>query len=198
VFQTDVPLEKRAVGIGVGWSNPVSGVVIRYNRVHDFGHCRDEDHGMYLDQVDGAQVYGNWIYNIPHGAGVQLWSHARNVHLYRNVIDRAGAGFAVGGYSSTSDNVIDHNVIANLVGAAEAGFPKGVAIWTYWLSSEGSNNQFGNNDLFRTGVLGGGSGLMVLRNLRANPRFRNPAAGNYHVAPGSPVANWGLWNGRAG
>ena len=185
VFQNDVALDKRAVGIGVGWKNDVSGVVLRYNRVHDFGHCRDEDHGMYLDQVDGARVYGNWIYNIPNGAGVQLWSQARNVHLYSNVIDRAAAGFALGGYSSTSDNVIDHNVVADLVGAAEAGFPNGVAIWTYWLSGEGSNNQFGNNDLFRTGVLGVGSGLVVLRNITADPRFRNPAAGDYRLAPGA-------------
>jgi hypothetical protein len=196
VFQNDVPFAKRAVGIGVGWNNVVSGVVIRYNRVHDFGHCRVEDHGMYLDQVDGARVYGNWIYNIPHGAGVELWSQARGVHLYRNVIDHAAAGFALGGYSNTSDNVIDHNVVANLLGAAAAGFPKGVAVWTYWLSGRGSNNRFGNNDLFKTGVVGGGSGLVVSRNLQANPRFRNPAAGNYHVASGSPVANWGLWNGK--
>jgi Right handed beta helix region len=206
VYQNDVPVDKRAVGIGVGWKNSVSGVVIRYNRVHDFGHCRDEDHGMYLDQVDGARIYDNWIYNIPHGAGVQLWSQARGVHIYRNVIDRAAAGFALGGYSSTSDNTIDHNVVSNSVGAAAAGYPNGVAIWTYWLSVEGSNNRFVNNDLFKTtggGVVGGGSGLggsglVASRNLGANPRFRDSVAGDYHVPAGSPVASWGLWDGGTG
>ncbi len=198
VYQTDVPFDKRGVGIGVGWSNTVSGVVIRYNRVHDFGHCRDEDHGMYLDQVDGAQIYDNWIYNIPHGAGVQLWSHARNVHIYLNVIDSAAAGFALGGYASTSGNVIDHNVVSNSVGAAEAGYPKGVAIWTYWLSAVGRGNRFIGNDLFRTtrgGVVGGGGGLLASENLKANPRFRDAVANNYRVAATSPVAGWGLWTG---
>lgn len=124
VFQTDVAFDKRAVGIGVGWHQPVTGLVIRYNRVHDFGHCRDEDHSMYLDQVNGAQIYGNWIYNIPHGAGIQLWSSANDVHIFRNVIDHAASGISLGGYSSTSNNRIDHNVISNSVGAAEAGYPK--------------------------------------------------------------------------
>ncbi len=199
VFQNDVPFSERAVGIGVGWSHDISDIVIRYNRIHDFGHCRDEDHGLYLDHVAGASIYDNWIYNIPHGAGVQLWSEARGVHAYRNVIDHAAAGFALGGYSSTSDNTIDHNVISNSVGAREAGYPHGVAIWTFWLSSKGSNNWFVVNDLFRTtgdGAVGGGSGLVAASNITADPRYRNVAAGNYHIAPGSPVATWGLWNGN--
>jgi len=199
VFQSDVAFDKRAVGIGVGWHVPVTGLVIRNNRIHDFGHCRDEDHGIYLDQVNGARVYGNWIYDIPHGAGIQLWSSAHNVHIYLNVIDRAASGLSLGGYSTTSNNLIDHNVIMNSVGAAEAGYPKGVAIWTYWLEKEGEHNTFSDNLLFRTtsnGVVGGGRGLLAIHNIRANPRFVDPAAGDYRVAPGSPVAKWGLWNGR--
>jgi Right handed beta helix region len=198
VYQNDVPVDKRAVGIGVGWTNAVSDVVIRYNRVHDFGHCRDEDHGLYVDQVDGAQIYDNWIYNIPNGAGVQLWSQARGVHIYRNVIDHAAAGFALGGYSSTSDNIIDHNVVSNSVGAGGAGYPNGVAIYTYWMSSEGTNNVFVNNDLFQTtrdGVVGDGRGLVVSHNLIADPRFRDAAAGDYRVPARSPLASWGLWDG---
>jgi hypothetical protein len=201
VYQNDVPFHERAVGIGAGWTHSVSGIVIRYNRVHDFGHCRDEDHGMYLDRVDGARVYDNWIYNIPHGAGVQLWSQARGVHIYRNVIDHAAGGFALGGYSSTSDNTIDHNVVSNSVGAAGAGYPNSVAIWTYGLSVEGSNNRFVDNDLFHTtgdGVVGGGTGLSASRNLRANPRFRDAAGGDYRVPSASGVAHWGLWNGATG
>ena len=61
---TSVPSGSESAG-----SSQVTGLVIRYNRVHDFGHCRDEDHSMYLDQVNGAQIYGNWIYNIGYGAG---------------------------------------------------------------------------------------------------------------------------------
>jgi hypothetical protein len=198
LYQSDVPLDERAVGVGVGWAKRVSGLVIRYNRVHDFGHCRDEDHGLYLDQVDGARVYGNWIYRIPNGAGVQLWSSAHDVHVYSNVIDRAASGFAIGGYSSTSNNTFDHNVISNSVGASEAGYPDGVAIWTYWLSGQGTNNRFRDNDLFRTtgdGVVGGGTGLDLARNLTADPRFRDAPAGDYRLAPGSRVAGWGLWDG---
>jgi hypothetical protein len=74
VYQSDVPLTQRAVGIGVAWNESVSGVVLRYNRIHDVGWCPVEDHAVYLDHASGTQVYDNWIYDIPGGTGVELWS----------------------------------------------------------------------------------------------------------------------------
>src|SRR5262249_22302212 len=112
-----VPLTHRGDGLGVGWSNTVSGVVIRNNRIHDVGFCPVEEHGIYIDRSNNGQFYGNWIYEVPAGTGIQVWDHAHSNHIYANVIDGASSCMDIG--SNTDDtygNVAEHNICSNMVG----------------------------------------------------------------------------------
>ena len=218
VYQNDVPLTQRSVGIGVSWNVPASGVVIRYNRIHDVGWCPVEDHAVYLDHVSGAQVYDNWMYDLPGGTGVELWSTTTNARIYSNVIDQAASGITLGccaasGEAPSNGNLIEHNLVTNTVGVRYAnldplpatGPDRGETIWTYWSGRPGGGNVYRDNLAYcSSGVShcgtspGTTAGLAYVGNVVANPRFADPdykSSHDYRVAPTSPAASWGLWNG---
>jgi hypothetical protein len=140
----------RGTGIGVGFNGTPRDPIIRYNRVHDVGSCMAYDHLIYLDSGNGAQIYDNWIYNDPHGFGVQVYPHASGAHIFDNVIDRAGSGITIGGTSATSNNIIDHNVITNATGLPDAGLSKGVGISSYWPGTPGTGNVFSDNHVSKS------------------------------------------------
>jgi hypothetical protein len=218
IFQNDVPLTERAGAIGVGFNTSDSHIVVRYNRIHDVGWCPVEDHGVYLDHVSGAGVYDNWIYDIPGGTGVQLWSTTTNAHVYANVIDQAASGFTLGccakeGEVPTHGNAFEHNVVTNNVGipfanldpVAPTGFDPGVTVWTYWSGTPGAGNVYRDNLAYCTSGFthcgtspGPTAGLAYSNDRVGNPQFVNPAAHDYRVRSRSPVAAWHLWDGDLG
>lgn len=195
-FYQSVP-SLRGNGIGIGWNGHADGTIIRYNRIHDLGQCQAYDQMIYLAQGSGVQIYDNWLWNDPHGWGVQVYPAASNADIYDNVIDGAGSGFVVGGSSSVSGNVIEHNVIMNSTGLPDAGLSPGDAISSS--GGLGSGNVFQNNDLFNTdGGLANAAGISLTGNIDTNPGFENPSAHDYRVTTGSPLAGWSLWDGGLG
>jgi hypothetical protein len=186
----------RGNGIGIGWSGSGTGTVIRYNKIHDVGQCRALDHLIYLAHGSFVQIYDNWLWNDPHGWGVQLYPGSFGAHVFSNVIDSAGSGFTVGGDPATSDNTIDHNVVINSTGLPNAGL-RGVAISDYWPSTAGTGNSFVYNDSYRNpqGIMATTSAIKHFKNLSVYPQFVDAAAHNYALSPSSPLKSWGLWNG---
>ena len=216
-----IPMKNRGDGIGVGWQNQTSGVVIRDNRVHNVGFCPVEEHGIYLNKTAGVQVYGNWIYDIPAGTGIQVWDGPTNAHIYDNVIDHTSSCVDVGGNSPvTAGNVIEHNICSNMVGVQQpyksycsspgpgcTGPAKGAPLFDYWGSGTGRGNSMHNNLMFCADATacstsyGESSGVALSGNSTGNPRFADAnyhADHDYRVASGSPAASWGLWNGDIG
>jgi hypothetical protein len=185
----------RSVGIGVGFNGPANDTIIRYNRVHDVGSCMAYDHLIYLDSGNGAQIYDNWLYNDPHGFGVQVYPSASGAHIFDNVIDHAGSGITVGGTSATSNNVIDHNVITNSTGLPDAG-TTGQCVSDWWEGAPGTNNTFSDNDCYADpdGV-GSTSAVTMSGNSTKNPKLTNPSNDDFAVRSGSPAGGWNLWNG---
>jgi hypothetical protein len=180
--------------IGIGFAHSPADTIIRYDKIHDAGQCDAYDHLIYVSHGTGAQIYDNWIWNDPHGWGVQLYPDAVDAHVHDNVIDHAGSGFVVGG-ASTGD-LIDHNVVTNSTGLPDAGLPRGVGISE---SDPGANNTFQSNDVFNNpGGIGNDPSLKLTANTTTNPGLADASAHDYSVAPGSPLAGWGLWNGSVG
>ncbi len=222
---SSVPLTSRGGGVGVGFSNPTSGVTIRYNRIHDTGFCPVEQHGIYLNQTTGAQIYGNWIYNEPAGTGVQVWDGPQNAHIYANVIENTSSCFDIGGSTpNTNGTVIEHNICANSSGmqapytnycnyngshpmfAYCTGYDPGVPLFDYWGTNvPGTGNVMQNNDMWCVSAthcstsFANAIGVTLTGNTVSNPQFADPnyqTSHDYRVASTSPAAAWGLWDGN--
>jgi hypothetical protein len=197
-FYQSVP-SLRGNGIGVGWNGQADGTIIRYNRIHDLGQCEAFDQMIYVSHGHGVQIYGNWMWNDPHGFGVQIYPAAADTRVFDNVIDRAGSGIIVCCDTGVSGNLIEHNVIMNSTGLSAAGDAKGVGISDYWDGSPGASNRFARNDVFANpGGIANVSGVALSGNTTVNPQLTSPANHDFRVMIGSPVASWGLWNGGFG
>jgi hypothetical protein len=185
----------RGTAIGVGWNGPADYTIIRYNRIHDVGACGALDHMIYLAAGTGTQIYDNWMWNDPNGFGVQIYPGANGAHIFDNVIDAVGSGFAVGGTSATSNNTIDHNVVTNSTGLSRSG-TTGVAILDWWPGTPGTGNTFDNNDCFNNPAgVSQAAAVTQSGNITTNPDMVNPAQHEYQINATSPVASWGLWDG---
>ena len=115
----------RGNGIGIGFWGNADNTIIRYSKIHDVGQCEAYDHLIYLSHGNNVQIYDNWLYNDPHGRGVQLYPAPTNARVFNNVIDHAGEGFVVGNEArdTVSGNQIYNNVITNSTGLPAEGFP---------------------------------------------------------------------------
>ncbi len=188
----------RGNGIGIGFWGNADNTVIRYSKIHDVGQCQAYDHLIYLAHGNNVQIYDNWLYDDPHGRGVQLYPGPTNAKIYDNVVDRAGEGFVIGNLQgeTITGNQIFHNAVTNCLGLPWQGIA-GQAIHDLYLGPIGTGNAFHDNLLFGDpGGLGQVSAVQVYNNVTADPRYVDPANHNYALLAGSPVAGWGLWSGQ--
>jgi len=197
----------RGNGLGIGWNGQPNNTVIRYNRIHDVGGCDFYDHLIYLDSGNNVQIYDNWLWNDSHGWGIKLDPGPTNARIWANVIDSAGSGFGFAdssGDNPTAGNQVFQNVVLNSVGLSnpDIGWSQPGALVTSpgLLSSSTGNNVYDNDSYNNPGGISelsdvSFSQLSVTSNISVNPGFVNAAAHDYAVAPGSPLASWGLWNG---
>jgi hypothetical protein len=197
LYQSVVGL--RGNGIGIGWNGEADNAIVRFNRIHDVGQCRAFDHMIYLSHGNNVQIYDNWMWNDPHGWAVQVYPAATNAHIFDNVIDRAGSGFVVGGSSQVAGNHIDHNIVMNSTGLADAGLARGVGIST--CCGLGAGNTFTDNDVYANpGGVAAASGMQVRGNTTDAPQLADPKDHNFSPTTVSPagLTRWGLWNGDQG
>ena len=170
----------RATGIGVGWNSPADGAIIRNNRIHDLGQCQAYDQMIYLAHGDNVQIYDNWMWNDPHGWGVQIYPGAANAHVYSNVIDGAGSGFVISGGPAVRDNEIDHNIVLRPTGLVAAGLRRGVGLST--TGPIGPGNSFTDNIVFQApGGIAHSSGVLLRGNRRSRPDLIDPNAHDYQL-----------------
>jgi hypothetical protein len=165
----------RGNGVGIGWNGQANNTIVRDNRIHDIGRCRAEDQLIYLAHANHTQIYDNWMWNDPHGWGVQLYPDATNAHIYDNVIDHAGSGFVIAGTSA--GNTIDHNIVLHSVGLDAAALT-GVAISTPGPAAPG--NSFTDNDSYQNPQgIASASNVHLADNKTSKPPLTDPAHHNY-------------------
>jgi hypothetical protein len=178
-------------------------IVIRHNKIHDYGACDHFDHGIYLDFISSGEVSGNWIWNpgcsygmgggdhsLGCGAGIQLWVSPTGLSVHGNVIDGTGLGF----YYSGSNNTIYDNVVMNLRGMyTSSGSVESAAAYGGYGGS--ASNTFEGNDLYNAGALCNDCTATSSSNVSVDPLFVDAANHDYALKPGSPVAGYGLWDG---
>jgi hypothetical protein len=193
-FYQSIP-SLRGNGIGVGWNGQANNTVIRFNRIHDLGQCKAFDQMIYLAHGNNAQIYDNWMWNDPHGWGVQIYPAASGAHIYNNVIDSAGSGFVIAGDSSVQNNVIDQNIVMNSTGLTHAGLPQGVGL----LSSGdlGTGNAFTDNDSFNNpGGIASAQNVAINNNTTTSPHLADPQNHDYRTTTSPSIfTRWDLWDG---
>jgi Right handed beta helix region len=176
----------RANGIGVGFWGNADNTVIRFNKIHDVGQCDAFDHLIYLAHGNNVQIYGNWMWNDPHGRGVQLYPGPTNARVFGNVIDHAGEGFVIGDEagSTVSGNQVFDNIITHSSGLPWERIP-GWAIHDMYGGAPGTGNSFHNNIIFQNPAgMGRWTRVRAYGNRTLNPHFVNPAGHDYRVQSG--------------
>ena len=187
IYQSQVSL--RAVLIFI--YSP-GAVTIRYNKISDAGSCNQTQHLIYDDMSNGAQIYGNWMWNDAYGYAVQLYPAPSNTKVYSNVIDSTLDGTVdatSGSGNQTYNNVIENSVVM-------PGFTSGQMV-----DCLGSGGDTVNNNASWNNVRGFGlpcSGVTATGNitLAADP-FVSSSAHNYVLNANAPdsVKAYGLWDG---
>jgi hypothetical protein len=165
------------------WGRAVRTVIQR-NTFHDCGAPGNKlEHSVYVADADGTLITDN-LFLRSGGYGVHLYPDAQNTTVTHNVMVGGGGGviFAGEGDAASSHSVVAHNVITD--SATYSGvrsFWGGTAVGTDNLARE---NCLIRNKRVQIDLAGGG--FSAVDNLIADPGFRDPAAGDYRLAAGSP------------
>jgi parallel beta-helix repeat protein len=182
------------VSIGRWYSRPPPrGVVIERNRIHDCGALpsTNKDHGIYVSEARGTVIRDNWIYDNTD-RGVQLYPDADGSRITGNVIDSNGEGivFAGTGDEVSSGNLVADNVISNsklgwnVYSNIEGESPQGNVLRhnCLWAGDAPSEFQADGGVEPSSGAAGDFS---ATGNVVADPRYADPAGGDYTLAPDS-------------
>jgi len=165
-------------------------VVIRHNRIHDCGELPSTnlDHGIYLSGAVGAVIKDNLIYDNAD-RGIQLYPAPRGTVISGNVIDGNGSGMVISGLGGTTSdqNLIHGNIIAN-----------SNVSWNVRSGRDGPGalvNVVADNCVFATnrnryydsngGIESPSRNFLAIRNVIANPRYRNAAADDFRLSRAS-------------
>jgi parallel beta-helix repeat protein len=161
------------------------------SRIHGCGELppTNLDHGIYVARAMGTRIVGNLIYDNAD-RGIKLGPDAQRSLVRGNVIDGNGTGITFSGDedSASSDNVVEHNVIANSRTRwnVESFFP----------SMTGSGNLAAGNcvwasnpdDYYRSngGIESNPDGFSATDNVVAEPRYADRNANDFRLPADSP------------
>jgi hypothetical protein len=165
------------------WGRAVRTVVQR-NTFHDCGAPQNKlEHSVYVAAADGTLITDN-VFLRSGGYAVHLYPDAQDTTVTHNVMVGGGGGviFAGEGDAASSRTVVARNVITD--SATYSG------IRSFWGGTAvGRDNLARENCLIRNRraqIDLAGGGFSATDNLIADPGFRDPAAGDYRLAPAGP------------
>lgn len=172
---------------GSGGYGQARNTLIMDDRIYDCGvlPVTNHQHGIYVANSQGARIIDNVIYDNAD-RGIQLYSNAQHTTIAGNIIDHNGEGILIagdGGYAS-SHNLIIGNLITNAVVRADLGS------WWQDPNLKGTGNLVVDNCVYGGNALidrrAGGFAARGNRNM--DPRYANPATGDYALPKGSACA----------
>ncbi len=180
---TNRQLAQSCVIIGNPSGSHPQGVLIDHDRIHDCGRRSSPfEHGVYASSSRGARISDNYVYE-SGGFGIHLYSDAQSTLVERNVVVRSltESGLVFGGSptAASSHNLVRHNIFTgNGRWGATSSWEGPVGVGNVLSGNCFSNNPAGAFPSTRVG-------FSPQRNLGADPRFVDPASGNYRLLPGS-------------
>jgi hypothetical protein len=184
VEHSDVTNQRRGLScvlLGSVEEGPAVRPLLRRNRLHDCGDPShgNKDHGIYAAHTSGGRISRNYIAN-SSGYAIQFYPNAQHTRFDHNVVDGGGdsirGGIVFGGDSRTasSDNLVEHNVIAY---AATSG------VTANWEGPPGSGNVVRDNCFWgsRDADVAHPFGFSATGNVIADPQFRDRAHGDLRM-----------------
>ena len=144
----------------------------------------NKDHGIYAANALEGEIVDNVFYDSAAYA-IQLYPNARRTRFAHNVVDggspsvRGGVIVSGDGSYASSENVIEHNVIA---------YAATYNVLSSWGGAIGGGNVARENCLWdgKLGNLLNGAGLTATGNLTADPGFLDRSGRNYRLGSASP------------
>lgn len=173
----------------LGSTTEVRRPLIAGNRIHDCGDpATRSGHGIYMQDVVDARIVGNTIYD-NSWRGIKVGPDSQRALIRSNVIDGnpIGLNFSGVGTSASSENVVEHNVIANSTGWWN--------VQSYWPGPVGSGNLVRRNCVYgdnadpyynQNGGVSGGPGFTAEENLIAKPDYVDREAKDFRLREDSP------------
>jgi parallel beta-helix repeat protein len=158
--------------------------VVEDNRIHDCGEPATlYGHGIYMQDVNDAEIVGNTIYDNAD-RGIKVGPDSQGALIQGNVIDGnpIGLNFSGEGTRASSDNLVEHNVIANST--------RWWNVQTYWPDRVGSGNLVRRNclhggnpnpDYNQDGGVSGDDGFTAEGNLVAEPDYFDREAKDFRL-----------------
>jgi len=165
--------------------SPEEGVAVRpglrRNRFHDCGDPAhgNKDHSIYAAYTTDGHISGNYFAN-SSGYAIQFYPSAVHMRFDHNVVDGGGdsirGGIVFGGdpEHASSDNLVDHNVIAY---AATYG------VSANWEGPRGTGNLVRDNCFWGAGDknVAPTFGFSASANVVADPQFRDRSRGDLQM-----------------
>jgi Right handed beta helix region len=156
--------------------------LIRRNRLHDCGDPAhgNKDHGIYAAYTSGGRITRNYFSDSAAYA-IQFYPSAQGMRFDHNVIDGGGdsvrGGIVFGGDSrhASSDDLVDHNVIAF---AASGG------VTSDWEGPQKKRNVARDNCLWEADI-DHPAGFRAAGNVVADPEFRDRSHGDLRMPSGN-------------
>jgi nitrous oxidase accessory protein NosD len=168
----------------LGSITEVRHTVIARNRIHGCGKPGSLlDHGIYMQDVDGARIVRNTIYDNA-SRGIKIGPDSQRALIQGNVIDGnpIGLNFSGNDTSASSGNVVTGNVIANST--------RWWNVQSYWPGPVGRGNIVRRNcvhggnpdsDYNEDGGISDDSGFTATQNLIAAPDYVHRSAKDFRL-----------------
>ncbi len=139
--------------------------------------------GLYMEFGDNLLV-NNLLADNHAGIGSGLYLYYASSHLLQTTIARNSGGDGSGVYLESSSAAFTNTILAgHTVGITVSSGSMATLKATLWGSGAWGNGvNWGGDGTILTGTL----------NVFGNPGFVDPAAGNYHIGPGSAAINAGV------
>jgi hypothetical protein len=197
----DVSSSGSSICFILGSLKEVHHPVIKRNRIHDCGRPGGiPDHGIYMQDVTGARVIRNTIYDNAE-RGIKIGPDSQGALIRGNVIDQNPIGLNFSGDEShaSSGNVVTRNVISNSTGFWN--------VQSFWPGPVGTRNLVSHNCVHpanpdshydENGGISHDPGFSAVGNVIAAPLFVNRGAKNFRLRRNSPCRSvFGHANSRS-
>jgi hypothetical protein len=165
--------------------NGGSGGTITGCRVYNVGPSGAQSNtvqGIYIAAHDWT-VNNDLIYNVC-GTGITSWHDATHLTITFDTVDKCYQGITIGAADSNNKNdysAVTNTIVSNTVAGIDEEGVTGI-------HNIYQNNVVWHNSSFDYNLL---NGLKATGTIHADPRYKNPAAGDYSLQPGSPATGKG-------